>query len=61
MSANNTYLAVFLGSKSGARRAAWDGLSPSSRQGKEKGRHRGLASLGREASRRHRHPRWPPG
>ena len=28
MSTNNTYLAVFLGSATGPRRAAWDGVCP---------------------------------
>lgn len=36
MSANNTYLAVFLGSKTSARRAAWDALSESDRRAKER-------------------------
>ncbi len=36
MSTNNTYLAVFLGSKSSPRRAAWDALSPADRQTKER-------------------------
>jgi hypothetical protein len=35
MSAINTYLAVFLGSKSGPRRAAWDALPESARQAKQ--------------------------
>ena len=35
MSANNTYLAVFLGSKSSARRAAWDALPEADRRAKE--------------------------
>lgn len=36
MSANNTYLAVFLGSKSSPRRAAWDALSEGERHAKER-------------------------
>jgi hypothetical protein len=36
MSTNDTYLAVFLGSKSGARRAAWDALPESDRRAKER-------------------------
>jgi hypothetical protein len=36
MSTNNTYLAVFLGSKTSARRAAWDALSEADRRAKEK-------------------------
>lgn len=36
MSANNTYLAVFLGSKTSARRVAWDALSESDRRAKER-------------------------
>ena len=36
MSANSTYLAVFLGSKTSARRAAWDALSESDRRVKER-------------------------
>jgi hypothetical protein len=36
MSTNNTYLAVFLGSKSSPRRAAWDALSEGERRGKER-------------------------
>ena len=35
MSANNTYLAVFLGSKTSPRRAAWDALSEGERRAKE--------------------------
>lgn len=35
MSANNTYLAVFLGSKGGPRRAAWEALTESARQAKQ--------------------------
>jgi len=35
MSANNTYLAVFLGSKTGPRRAAWDALSETERNSKQ--------------------------
>ena len=35
MSTNNTYLAVFLGSKSSPRRAAWDALPESERRAKE--------------------------
>jgi len=36
MSANNTYLALFLGSKSSPRRVAWDALSESDRRAKER-------------------------
>jgi hypothetical protein len=36
MSTDNTYLAVFLGSKTGPRRAAWDALSESDRRAKER-------------------------
>ena len=36
MSANNTYLAVFLGSKTSPRRAAWDALSEAERRTKER-------------------------
>ncbi len=35
MSTNNTYLAVFLGSKTSPRRAAWDALSENERRAKE--------------------------
>lgn len=35
MSSNSTYLAMFLGSKTSARRAAWDALSESERRAKE--------------------------
>jgi hypothetical protein len=35
MNTNNTYLAVFLGSKTSPRRAAWDALSESDRRAKE--------------------------
>ena len=35
MSTNNTYLAVFLGSKTGPRRAAWDALSETERNSKQ--------------------------
>ena len=35
MSSNDTYLAVFLGSKTGARRAAWDALPDAERRAKE--------------------------
>jgi hypothetical protein len=36
MSTSNIYLAVFIGSKSGPRRAAWDALSESDRRAKER-------------------------
>lgn len=36
MSTNNTYLAVFLGSKSSSRRAAWDALPEADRRVKER-------------------------
>ena len=36
MSTNNTYLAVFLGSKTSPRRAAWDALSADDRRAKER-------------------------
>ncbi len=36
MSTNNTYLAVFLGSKTSSRRAAWDSLSEGDRRKKER-------------------------
>jgi hypothetical protein len=36
MTANNTYLAVFLGSKTSARRRAWDALSEGARRAKER-------------------------
>ena len=36
MSTNNTYLAMFLGSKSSPRRAAWDALSEGERHAKER-------------------------
>ena len=36
MSANNTYLAVFLGSKDSPRRAAWDALPEGERRAKER-------------------------
>lgn len=35
MGTNDTYLAVFLGSKTGARRAAWDALPEAERRHKE--------------------------
>ena len=35
MSTNNTYLAVFLGSKTSPRRVAWDALSEADRRAKE--------------------------
>jgi len=35
MSTNNTYLAVFLGSKNSPRRAAWDALPEGQRRAKE--------------------------
>jgi hypothetical protein len=35
MNANGSYLAVFLGSKSGQRRAAWDALPEGERRAKE--------------------------
>jgi hypothetical protein len=35
MSANNTYLAVFLGSKTSPRRVAWDALPEGDRRAKE--------------------------
>ncbi len=36
MSTNNTYLAVFLGSKTSARRVAWDALPEGDRRAKER-------------------------
>jgi hypothetical protein len=36
MNTNNTYLAVFLGSKTGARSAAWNALSEGDRRVKER-------------------------
>jgi hypothetical protein len=36
MSTNNTYLAVFCGSKTSPRRAAWDALSESDRRARER-------------------------
>lgn len=36
MSTNNTYLAVFLGSKTSARRAAWDAMPEGDRSVKER-------------------------
>jgi hypothetical protein len=36
VSANNTYLAVFLGSKTSARRAVWDALPEGDRRAKER-------------------------
>ena len=36
MSTNNTYLAVFLGSKASPRRAAWDALAEGDRRAKER-------------------------
>jgi len=36
MSTNNTYLAIFLGSKTSPRRAAWDALAESDRRAKER-------------------------
>jgi hypothetical protein len=36
MSTNNTYLAVFLGSKTSPRRAAWDALPEGDRRSKER-------------------------
>jgi len=36
MSPDNTYLAVFLGSKTGARRKAWDALPEADRRAKER-------------------------
>ncbi len=61
MSANNTYLAVFLGSKNSPRRAAWDALSESVRNARQQ---EGIAAwrawLGK-TSRVHRHPGRPAG
>ncbi len=36
MTTNNTYLAVFTGSKTGQRRKAWDALSENDRRAKER-------------------------
>src|ERR1700690_3082744 len=36
MNVNNTYLAVFLGSKTGPRRTAWDALPEAERRAKER-------------------------
>ena len=41
MSTNNTYLAVFLGSKTSSRRVAWDALPEGDRRAKE---HEGMAA-----------------
>ena len=35
MNPTGTYLAIFLGSKNGAKRKAWDALSPADRRAKE--------------------------
>lgn len=35
MNPTGTYLAIFLGSKNGEKRKAWDALSPAARQAKE--------------------------
>lgn len=43
MSASNTYMAVFLGSKTSPRRAAWDALSESDRRTKQR---EGIAAWG---------------
>ena len=43
MSAGNTYLAMFLGSKSSARRKAWDALGEGERRAKER---EGMAAWG---------------
>jgi hypothetical protein len=43
MSTNNTYLAIFLGSKTGAQRAAWDALSESARAARQQ---QGMAAWG---------------
>ena len=43
MSAQNNYLAVFIGSKTGARRAAWDALSESERASRQQ---QGMAAWG---------------
>ncbi|HEX3838864.1 MAG TPA: hypothetical protein VHW25_18060 [Steroidobacteraceae bacterium] len=43
MSMNNIYLAVFLGSKTGAQRAAWDALSESARAARQQA---GMAAWG---------------
>ena len=43
MSTSNTYLAVFLGSKTGPRRKAWDALPEAARRAKEQ---EGIAAWG---------------
>jgi hypothetical protein len=43
MSAQNNYLAVFIGSKTGAQRAAWDALSDSERASRQQ---QGMAAWG---------------
>ncbi|HEY6453737.1 MAG TPA: hypothetical protein VIY90_00495 [Steroidobacteraceae bacterium] len=43
MSTNHTYLAIFLGSKSGPQRAAWDALSESARAARHQ---QGMAAWG---------------
>jgi hypothetical protein len=50
MSAENIYLAVFLGSKTGARRAAWDALSESERAAKQQ---QGMAAWGAWVAKNH--------
>jgi hypothetical protein len=50
MSTNNTYLAVFLGSKTSPRRAAWEALSEADRRAKER---EGIASWSAWAEKHH--------
>ncbi len=49
MSTNDTFLAVFLGSKTSAKMAAWNALPEAERRAKEQRGHRRLEGLGREA------------
>ena len=46
MPENTTFLAVFLGSKTGPKMAAWMALPKAERKAKEKGGHCGVESLG---------------
>jgi hypothetical protein len=50
MSSNNTYLAIFLGDMTGARRAAWDALSADDRRAKEQ---EGMAAWGAWIAKNH--------
>ena len=58
MSANNTFLAVFLGSKTSSRMTAWNTLPEAERLAKQKEGDSHLEGMGRKTSIRNRRHGW---